>query len=100
MKWDSSTTTTKDRDSCHLTFMNEMKLCLDILEPIDQQIVKFQKDSVPISDVYDCWTMLVVVIPPSIQLHKESSLWFPLPLLQSAVGQPVPVSTQRLATAC
>jgi hypothetical protein len=30
----------------------------DILEPIDQQIVKFQKDSVPMSDVYDCWTML------------------------------------------
>lgn len=41
-----------------LTFINEMQLCLNVIEPIDKQIVKFQADHIPISEVYDCWTNL------------------------------------------
>jgi hypothetical protein len=35
-------------------WLEQLKKCLSILTPINKYLVKFQKDSVPLSDVYQC----------------------------------------------
>jgi len=39
-------------------WLEQLKKCLSILTPINKYLVKFQKDSVPLSDVYQCFELL------------------------------------------
>jgi hypothetical protein len=39
-------------------WLEQLKKCLSILTPINKYLVKFQKDSVPLSDVYQCFESL------------------------------------------
>lgn len=60
------------------SFVQTLQKAVNILTPIDQQIVRFQSDSISISDVNDCWLSLLKIFNemelPQNQLDRIKEL--------------------------
>ena len=54
-----------------VNFLDNLKISIKILEPIDMYITKFQSDSVPISEVYQAFTALPKTILAIAECSEE-----------------------------